>query len=107
MQENTAKLTYRDVFLTDDVFARNEDGFEFRGLFYRRSSLVFGVGVKINGNRLKKTFRTIEVAVEFYHAKKKEYVDSRKEELDMIDKRLYPNICRILEERRIQSLQLN
>lgn len=45
MQENTAKLTYRDVFLTDDVFARNEDGFEFRGLFYRRSSLVFGVGV--------------------------------------------------------------
>lgn len=53
-----------------------------------------------NEGSVTKTFRTIEEASTFYHGTKQAYVDSRKEELDFIDERLYYNICRILNERR-------
>lgn len=53
-----------------------------------------------DGTRLGKTFRTIEEASDFYRTEKQKYVDSRKDELDAIDERLYPNLCRILNERR-------
>lgn len=52
---------------------------------------------------MSKNFKTVGEAVIWYHTKKQEYVDDRKEELDFIHPNLYQGICRILAKRREEA----